>query len=836
MGQDRPPFRQSDSRNRLLHAGSSCSTEQLRILSDIRFSPSWKSCPSCFMALFLSAILLMASPVWAQKAPEMGYVYPSGARAGSKVNIVLGGYDWTPDMQLFVHDSRVKVEFTGSPSEIFVPPPPYWFGSRAYNTALPLPREFPARITLPAGLPPGPVRWQAANANGSTATGVFLITAPTDGEEIQENAHARGPQKLAAIPATINGRLLRNEEVDRYQFTALRDGPITLALTARRIGSNFNAQLEVRDASGNLIADGADTTGNDLALTFAAKAGTVYFASLHDVDFRGDRAYVYRMGIYPGPRIVGALPAAGRLGEKRTVEFLVDTGGPAPERVTHEVTFPATVGAFSLALDTPFGAARHFHLFASDHPEAVAATNESNSLTVPGAVSGLLDPIHAQARFQVSGKKGEVWRIAAEARALGSPLDLSVAVLGPDGKERASSDDLPGTTDAGLNFALPEDGTFTVMVANTAAWEARRPGTYRLTIDHPRDGFELTAPQQVAVPLGGSFDLVVKAARSGAFRGPISLSLTGLPAGVTAPVTLEIPASASELKIPLKCGADAAVNASLIHIEGNAQIGSSAVKCVANSRGAGNLCPLTPEENDVSSSLLAITMKPVCKVEPVDKDGGRRIHRGATYPAPVIVTRENGFDGDVLLWMSAHQSYTCMGISGPETTVPKGTTHTSYPCFMPEWLETARTSRMITVAVARVPDPHGNVRYLMTLMDGRITMSMEGALLKITHTPAERMAHPGDPIAIPVKVARSPELMLPVRVELILPEEWAGLAKAEPVTLPPGQDDGTVTIKTTPSAELAGDQMLTLRATAMQPGNLAVISETQVPIRFIVKQ
>src|SRR5438067_1745357 len=84
------------------------------------------------------ALAALAAPVpaLAQKAPEMGYVYPPGGRAGTTVEVRLGGYDWTPDMQYFTLDPRVKLETAGPASRIFVPPPPYWFGAKAYLTAL----------------------------------------------------------------------------------------------------------------------------------------------------------------------------------------------------------------------------------------------------------------------------------------------------------------------------------------------------------------------------------------------------------------------------------------------------------------------------------------------------------------------------------------------------------------------------------------------------------------------------------------------------------------------------------------------------------------------------
>ena len=127
-------------------------------------------------AIFVCLLLAVwPSLAFGQLAPEIGYVYPSGAQAGATVDVILGGYDWTPDMQVFVHDPRVKLEIIGPPSGVLITEPPYWFGYKARGLAWPLAREFPARLTIPADVPPGLIRWQVANANGVSPVEKFAI-------------------------------------------------------------------------------------------------------------------------------------------------------------------------------------------------------------------------------------------------------------------------------------------------------------------------------------------------------------------------------------------------------------------------------------------------------------------------------------------------------------------------------------------------------------------------------------------------------------------------------------------------------------------------------------
>jgi hypothetical protein len=761
------------------------------------------------------------------KAPEPGYVYPPGGKAGATIDVHLGGFDWTPDLQFFVLDARATIRTVGEPGPILVPPPPYWFGAKSTLAPPPLPREQPAKLTLPADLPPGPVRWAVAGASGAgLKTGVFWVgTEP----EVNEEKAGKVPQKLPALPVTVNGRLAKIEEVDRYRFSVPKDGPVTLEVFARRLGVNMNAALAVRDAKGQVVADLVDTDGDDLAVTFWAAAGAEYTAELNDLDFRGDRSFVYRLALTPGPRVAAAVPAAGKRGETRDVEFVgygLATGKPKLESVTRKVTFPADPKRRALAyrLETPFGTAPVFDVSLSDAAETVAPAKGPTSLALPAAVTGVLDQA-AEARFAVEGKKGDVLNLAAEARRFGSPLDLSLAVLDAAGKELARNDDLPGTTDAGLAFTLPADGTFTVVVSDLSGKAGTRAAVYRLTASKAAPDFALTTAPRLNVPLGGTAELVVRVARKGGMKDPVALTLSGLPEGVTAPPNLVIPPTAAELKIALTGAESAPAMATVVTVTGTA--GGLTRPAVAPI--PGSLAPHSPDDEQTASILVATTLTPRLKLVAVEADGGRKVHRGSTHPAEVTLERMNGFQGEVSLWMSAAQSYQRQGITGPDMVVPAGADRAFYPCFMPEWLETTRTSRMELIGVVKVPDAKGRTRYLVTPMSGRITMSIEGSILKVS-APAELRVRPGETVEVPVTVLRSPKLAVPVRLELKLPEELAGALKAEPVTVAPGATTAVFKLTCATGAKFDGEATVTIRGTAMQDGKYAVVSEAAVTV------
>jgi hypothetical protein len=790
-----------------------------------RFSP--------LRSLFVAGLLALgswdglSSPAWAQKGPEMGYVYPAGGRPGTTVEVQLGGYDWTPDMQYFVLDPRVQLKVLGPPGDFLDCPPPYWFGPKGRFPPYLIAREARAQFTIPADMPSGPIEWQVANANGVSATGTFWIGSASLPEVLEEDRR-RAPQELPALPVAINGRLTQIEQVDRYRFSVPQGGLVTCELLAQKLGSKFHGVIEIHDAQGKLVCDAAATEGRDTCLTFAAQAGQPYLLSFHDVDFGGDWSLVYRLQLTLGPHVRGTIPAAGRRGETRPVEFVgigVATGAAHLESVEKAVTFPSDpqLSTFSYRLETPFGTSQPITFELSDLPETVAAAQPPGGapvpLTLPAALTGVFDSRAAEQRFVCTGKTGDIWVIRLESCRVDTRLDPTLTILGPDGKEVARNDDLPGTTDAAALVKLPADGDFTLVVNDISGKSGARDAIYRLVVEQPqptgtaRPDFALAAARQATVVIGGKVDLPLKVTRKAGFAEAIAVTVEGLPEGVTVPADLTVPAGKDELKIPLTAAADAPAVATLIKISGRAAS-----------------LPVGPRVAE--PLLLASIMKPRCKVEPVDKDGGRSVHRGTTFPAEVIVTRLEGFEGEVKLEMTARQSYQRQGITGLDLIVPPGVTRTYYRTFMPEWLELDRTSRMVVNAVVKVPDPRGNVRHLVSLMDGRITMSMEGALLKLSHTAGEIVAKPGASLEIPLKIGRSPKLPEAVRLELVPPPELAGLLIAEPITLPAEQSDLVYRVQTVADPRMKGEWTFTLKAVALQGGELPVVSQTDVHVDF----
>lgn len=780
------------------------------------------ACPhraGLFQWCVLGLLVALPATARAQLVPEIGYMLPAGGRPGTTCDAVLGGYDWTPDMQLFVHDPEVRLELTGRGSDVLIAEPPYWFGYKARGYAWPLPREFPARLSIPANRAPGLVKWQVANANGASPPAQFFVSPYP---EVSENPHSRSIQVLPQLPVTVSGQVRRIEQIDRYQFLVNRPGPVTVELWSRRLGSPLHGMVTVRDPAGRVLLDIADTVGRDFAATFAAEANVPYELRLNDLDFAGDRSYVYRLVLTVAPSVASVFPAALRRGETQLVEFLgvgLSTGAGQVESLTRTITAPAdsSLTVLDYSLETPYGTVP-VRIPLSDLAETVKPASGQPGLVGPGAVTGFFTERFGTDVYAVTLSAGKSWQIDAAASTpattAGPPLDLELSVTGPDGKPVATSDDIPGTTDARVVVAPAADGIYQVSVIDRSGRGGTRTAGYRLSATPVSDDLELSMPSQINLPLGGTAKLTVKATRKGAWKEPIPLVIQGLPAGVTVPADLIIPEGKNELAIDLTCAADAAVAASLCRISTQVTVGGRMMTRAAD------------------PGVVAITLKPRFKLTPEGLDDVRKVHRGSTYLFPMLIERLEGYQGSITLEMTAKQQRHRQGLASDEFVIPPDAQRVEYPIFVPEWMETTKTSRMILNGRAEVTDPKGNVRTVLQRQELRFGILPEGALLKLTHSAGEPRVTAGMELPIPIQLSVASELQDPIQVTVHSAADASGLFQAQPLNLVPGQKEARVIVHIQSGDVPTGEHELTLRAKAMQHGKWPVISETTVIVEI----
>ena len=774
-----------------------------------------------FVTSLITLVLISIPPsAFAQHPPGIGYMFPPGGQAGQTIEVILGGYDWTPDMQLFAHDRRIQFEIIGPPSPVIVPEPPYWFGKKARRSPEPLPRETKVRLTIPIDVPPGIAKWQAANANGATSVGRFVINDTVnvvETEGLVQGEAAFTLQQIESLPVCISGQIKLIGEVDHYRFTATQSGPITCSLVARSIGSQLNAVVEIRDQNGRIIAEAADTAGDDTALTFSANGNEFYTAAIYDLDFRGDRALVYQLTLTPGPRVITAIPSVGRRGETRPVEFVgygIATGQAKLESVSRDVTFPddGNSTSFRYQLTTEHGDCPPFLLSLSDDTQQA---ENASSLTVPGGVTGVLDQRFGDDRYQISGKNGDVWAIEVSHEKTGSPVDAALAIFDHEGKPLARSDDRTGSTDAEIEFPVPADGDYQISVTDVASQSGTRAATYHLSVQPASPDFRLSVPELLNAPIGGKAALAINVTRRGGFTEAIDVAVSGLPVGVTVPEKLQVAANQNALSVELTVAGDAASSSALVQVIGTATVSEK------------------PVLRTTSPVLVATTMKPPFSIDAEGQDDVTKWPRGSTFPAPVLIARDVGFGGEIMLEMTSLQGRHVQGISGPELIVPPGVNRVLYPVYLPEWLETTRTSRMVVNGVARVSDPKGNVRYSVSHQKTRMGFLPTGALLKISAGETEFQAKTGSEISIPIHIDRSEKLTERITLELCGQDSQLSPFMAIPQDLASDVSHSEFTVSIIPTASAPAEHPLKIRATLLKDGSWPVISETTVLVELV---
>ncbi len=762
----------------------------------------------------------------------VGYALPAGAKVGSKIEVKLGGQDWTPDTEFLVDDARIKLELITPPGPVLMHEPPYWFDIKSFNSDPALPREATLRFTIPADMPKGPIRWRVANANGGGNGGIFMLS--NSNEVIEDESRGKKTQLLLDIPCTVSGRLKRIEEVDRYQFKAKVSGMVSLDLFARRIGSDFNGVIEIYDDSNKKIAEAFDTEGTDTSLSFSIEKDKSYIIAIRDIDYRGFRSFTYRLAIETGAKIITTIPAAGKRGQKQVLEFIglgVATGKAKMQSIKKEVNFPADpkLSSFTYRLETPTGISQEFNLLLSDFEEKAVP---AGLITIPCAITGRLTDSSKVASYSFVAKKGEFWNIACDGTKVGSSLDLIFTILGPDNKLIAAMDDVSPSTDPAFIFLVPNDGEYKVQVRDVSGKRKNLDSVYRLTIDRAKSGFKLRTLAAANVPLGGTLPFAITITREGSFKEPVGLVFSNLPEGVTVPASLIIPANATSLNVILTCAKDAPTTARFIKVTGTAKVADQNIMALAFAPLKGNLAAGDQNLSLTSSILVTTTLKPPFKVKPVVADGGIRVHRGATYLPEIIIERNEGFKGEITLDMAGTQQRHRQGIRGPTMIVGPDVKKVSYPVFLPEWLETARTSRIGLVAIAKIPDPKGKIRYVQAAMEGQVTMSIEGAMLKLSHPSEEIVAEAGSPIALNLKVAKSNKIKEAITLELILPNEIKGLINFAPLVLPSDKETLKVIATSKADKQLEGTWILTARIATKYEGH-PVVSECEIEVEFL---
>jgi hypothetical protein len=455
------------------------------------------------------------------------------------------------------------------------------------------------------------------------------------------------------VNSVVNGAVTSRSS-DYFRFDARQGQRYAIHCDARGIDSKLDPVVIVADSAGRDLV--VERRGGTIDFT-AATAGT-HVIKVQDLTFKGGSEFFYRLTLTD-------------LSSEATLPQFAKT------RAVNQFSWPPAGLESTAAL-----------------AEAEFADRAPQVISLPCDVAGSFFPAADVDTFEFTATKGDVWWIEVASERLGRPTDPSIIVqrVVTDGSATSLVDvaeftDIPspvkvssngyaydgppydgGSADINGRLEIPEDGTYRLQMTDLYGGTRNDPANaWRLLIRKPAPDFAIVAwglhmelrngdRNAVSKPLalrgGSTVALEVVAFRRDGFSGPIELSMTGLPDGVTAR-GLTIPAGKSRGLVLITADQNAPRSVANVQLTGRANVAGADVM---------HECPVAMHAWPVQDSWSEVPYPRLTKLIPVSVTGSEfapvtiAATEDRTYEAaagtrlviPLTITKRCEFSGPVL--------------------------------------------------------------------------------------------------------------------------------------------------------------------------------------------
>ncbi len=571
-------------------------------------------------------------------------------------------------------------------------------------------------------------------------------------------------------------------------------------------------------------------------LVLKIPASGEYRLFVANLSFRGGPEFVYRLTLSNLPYVNIAFPPAVLAGHPTEVELFFAHGSAdlLPRR--------ETLNAGPLAGETwlsPPGAANRVALVATDQPSLVEREpNDSAPRAieiVPGAiVCGQLATAGDEDWFRVAAKAGQLVAIDCRPFPKSSPALPVTSVVDATGATLVSvkSAEAPDRT-CRLDWRAPADGTFFVRVADARQGAVGgNEFVYLLSLNEGRPDFSLAAKADfVNVVQAGRIELELSVTRRGGFEGPIDLAIEGLPEGVTFEPK-QIAANQPTAKIAFVAAEDARPTAASLRITGTATLDGKTLSRVVQANHLGHDADgVTLGPATIANLQLTVAHKPVFKL--YCSEAYQYAHRGTVYPYLMEVERLDGFAGPIHLEVADRQIKDLDGIVVREMTVEPGRTTFKLPLFLPETMHINIQAHSNVYAQGYVSfvDKWGQPQSHLVVSTMRCMVRTLPPVAKLQAVDRQLSAKPGSTVACRLELIRTSNFSGPMQIELVNSPVTSGIS-ADRITLAPGETAATIAVRVGAETVPHGEHSLIFRATGTMPGDVQVISEAEVRLKF----
>ena len=578
-----------------------------------------------FFLFALSLALAIAADPVQHRLPIAAAVYPMGARPGTTFEAEILGEHLDRAQAILFHQP-------GAAAEILAAEP----------TRLRL------RVTLAPSAPFGQHPFHVVTPRGASGPLLLRVSDQPRVLENEPNSTAAEAQPVP-LPATVMGRLNLDGDFDFYKIRVAKGSRWIFDLRSARNGNGLDAALFLLHANGAKIDYNEERFIWDPVLSHQFAEAGEYLVVVQPTHVRLDPAFAYELDIRQAPHLDTVSPLAippgseqevtlfgeGLYGEARlegAAGAILSMDG-ASARARLSVPAATANGSVQLTLLTPGGRSNPVELLIDATPRHPGGDRITPPVSIPGVAKYRQPDL-----YRFTAQAGQTLVFEVRGQRFGSPVDLTMRLLDAAGKQLALNDDFNYVggqfyqRDPRLLHTFKEAGEYTVELRNTVQVAGER-APYQLLVRPPQPSYTLQlGNERPHIPAGGEAKWTVSVQRLDGHKGPIALSLSGLPAGITAdPVT--IPAGRDEAAFLLRATGTPGT-AGLVTVSSQSE---HAWRSVRVSSGGGEGATFTR----IDKALVTISEKPNFSLEA--QATNVNVPRGGSALIPVAIRRETGF-------------------------------------------------------------------------------------------------------------------------------------------------------------------------------------------------
>lgn len=349
-------------------------------------------------------------------SPQLNGISPRHVVRGNKVTMTLSGRNiWNAD-RLWINPAYPYHLLPGDEKQA---------------------NDIKLEIEIPVEAPQGLCSIRLHTPMGTTETRNFYIGPLPEVVEQEDNLDHPG-ERISQLNSSWVGTIQAAGDVDFWMFEAKSGEEIVFEVQGKNFGSNLESKLTVLDAQGAILAVSQRPLGGRPAWTgFQAKAAGKYVLKVEDRNFSGSGGHFYLIHAGSFPYITESFPLGiSSLDQESSLQIK----GFNLQGVNHFAPTDRNLG--HRAHRIPIGDQQSFNpleydVFASPELVETSPGNASQTIPVPGGVSGKLGPEPPPSggdTYTFFARAGEPLTLEVIARRhYGSPLDSELEILNAEG-------------------------------------------------------------------------------------------------------------------------------------------------------------------------------------------------------------------------------------------------------------------------------------------------------------------------------------------------------------------------------------------------------------------